>query len=101
MESEKKTKFKFTAEYKVDMALVVCAYASAVFKETTEKIEKDNNPVAKLNKMKNDFMTKFKNKYKEVSDEKQAAIDLCALLRDSIKEEVEVRLENTIVEKLR
>ena len=71
MEPEKKSKFKFTAEYKVDMALVVCAYASAVFKETTEKIKKDNNPVVKLNEMKNDFMIKFKNKYKEVSDEKQ------------------------------
>ena len=65
MEPEKKSKFKFTNEYKVDMALVVCAYASAVFKETTEKIKKDNNPVARLNKMKNDFMIKFKNKYKE------------------------------------
>ena len=99
--TEKKSKFKFTAEYKVDMALVVCAYASAVFKETTERIKKDNDPVARLNKMKNDFMIKFKNKYKEVSDEKQAAIDLCALLRDSIKEKVEERLESTIVEKLR
>ena len=71
MEPEKKSKFKFTTEYKVDMALVVCAYASAVFKETTKKIKKDNNPVVKLNEMKNDFMIKFKNKYKEVSDEKQ------------------------------
>ena len=100
MESEKKSKFKFTAEYKVDMALVVSAYASAVFKETTKKIEKDNNPVSKLNKMKNNFMTKFINKYKEVSDEKQAAIDLCALLRDSIKEAVEASLENKILDKL-
>ena len=71
MKPKNKSKFKFTAEYKVDMSLVICAYASAVFKETTEKIKKYNNPVVKLNKMKNDFMIKFKNKYKEVSDEKQ------------------------------
>ena len=36
-----------------------------------------------------------------MSDEKQAAIDLCALLRDSIKEAVEASLENKIVDKLR
>ena len=97
---EKKSKLKFTPEYKVDMALVVCAYASLIFKETTEKIKKANNPLTKLNKMKNDFKTKFKNKYEEVSNEKQAAIDLCALLRDSIEKAVEASLENKIVDKL-
>ena len=36
-----------------------------------------------------------------MSDEKQAAIDLCALLRNSIKEAVEAKLENKITDKLR
>ena len=45
--TEKKSNFVFTPDYKIDMAILVCVYASDVFKETTQKIKQDNDPVLK------------------------------------------------------
>lgn len=66
MKSEKKNGFVFTSEYKVDMALTMCAHASNVFKQTTKKL-KDNNPIVRLNKIKFVFLNIFKELYKSVN----------------------------------
>ena len=63
VEGSKNTKFTFTPEYKVDLALVVCAYALDVFKQIMRKIKVDNDPMAKLHTLKNTFFTGFKNEY--------------------------------------
>ena len=65
MKSKKKSWFMFKPEYKVDVAIVICACASAVFKQTTRKV-RDNNPVVQLNKVKSVFLNMFKNLYKEI-----------------------------------
>ena len=61
---EVKSNFVFTPEYKVDIGLMVCAYALNVFKETTKKLKQENNPILKLNREKDVFLLKFKNVYK-------------------------------------
>ena len=65
MKSKKKSWFIFKPEYKVDVAILICACASTVFKQTTRKV-RDNNPVVQLNKVKSVFLNMFKNLYKEI-----------------------------------
>ena len=52
MKPEKNSNFIFTLAYKVDLALVVCAYALDVFKQTMRKIKVDNDPMSKKKKKK-------------------------------------------------
>ena len=59
----KNSGFEFKPEYRVDMAITICAYASHVFKQTT-KTHRDNNP---LNKIKIIFLNTFKDLYKTVN----------------------------------
>ena len=66
MKSEKKSGFEFKPEYKVDVAIAMCACASSVFKQTTRKV-RDNNPVIKLNKIKGVFLNMFKDLYKGIN----------------------------------
>ena len=61
MKPKENSNFTFTPEYKVDLALVVCAYALDVFKQIMRKIKVDNDPIAKLHTLKNTFFTTFKN----------------------------------------
>ena len=61
---EIKSNFVFTPEYKVDIGLVVCAYALDVFKEITKKHKQENDPTSVLSREKDFFLTKFKNVYK-------------------------------------
>ena len=58
--------FKFKNEYRVDMAITVCAYASYVFKKSTKE-HRDNNPTFKLNEIKNEFLNMCKDLYKSVN----------------------------------
>ena len=98
---EKKSKCTFTPEFKVDIGIVVCAYASKVFKRTTKKIEKENDPVLKLNEEKEIWLTKFKNKYKDINAGKQAAINLCGLLSKSVKEDVIANLGTKVADTIK
>ena len=66
MRSKKKSGFEFKPEYKVDVAIAMCACASSVFKQTTRKV-RDNNPVIKLNKIKGVFLNMFKELYKDIN----------------------------------
>ena len=62
---ETKSNFVFTPEYKVDIGLVVCAYALDVFKEITKKHRQENDPISwLLNIAKDVILTEFKNVYK-------------------------------------
>ena len=63
MNSKMKREFEFKPEYKVDVAIAICARASDVFKHTTRKF-KDNNPIVKLNEIKYIFLNMFKDLYK-------------------------------------
>ena len=94
---EKKSRFVFTPEYKVDLALVACTSACHVFKQTTKKVKDDNDPIARLNGLKSTFLKNFKDLCNKVSAEKAAANTLCDLLRSSVEEAVKRDLEGKIV----
>ena len=83
---EKKSNFVFTSEYKVDMALSLCVYASNVFKQITQIIREDNDPVLNLNKKKDIYLKNFIQIYRKENDDKRAAINVHGLLISSIKE---------------
>ena len=61
----KNSGFEFKPEYKVDMAITICACASHVFKQTTNK-HRDNNPIFKLNEIKVIFLNMCKDLYKSI-----------------------------------
>ena len=98
---EKKSRFVFTPEYKVDLALVACSCACDVFKQTTKKVKNDNDPIIRLNRLKSTFLKNFKDLYNKVSAEKAAANTLCDLLRSSVEEAVKCYLEGEIVDDIR
>ena len=60
---ETKSSFIFTPEYKVDIGIIVCAYAIDVFKKATKKLEDENDPISRLSRYKNVSLTTFKNAY--------------------------------------
>ena len=96
--NQEKSIFTFTSEYKVDMALAVCAYALDVFKQTTKKIKVDNDPIAKLNGLKDTFLTNFEDEYNRVNNEIKAANGLCNLLSKSLEEAIQAKLKIKIVD---
>ena len=98
---EKHSKFVFTPEYKVDLALVACAYACDVFKQTTKEVKDKNDPMMQLNRLKGTFLNSFKDMYNKVSAEKAAANTLCDLLRSSVEEAVKRDLEGKVVDKIK
>lgn len=97
---QEKRNFTFTPEYKVDMALTVCAYALDVFKQTTRKIEADNDPIKRLDELKGTFLTNFEDEYSRVNNETKAANSLCGLLNTSIEEALLANLETVIVDEI-
>ena len=85
---EKKSNFVFTPDYKIDMAILVCVYASDVFKETTQIIKQDNDPVLIFNKKKDMYLNNFILRYRRENDDKLAAIKIRDLLNNSIRDTV-------------
>ena len=76
--------FSFTSEYKVDIALAVCRYATNQFKCWTSTLKEENDPVLALQQQKPKFLKIFTNKYNKVAAETTAASEFCNSLTDSI-----------------
>lgn len=67
MNSERKSGFDFSLEYRIDMALVICVFMFDVFKQTTRKL-KDGDPIVKLSEIKYVFLNMFKDLCREAGD---------------------------------
>ena len=93
--------FSFTSEYKLDMALVVCGYASKEFKQWTSKLKEQNDPILPLQKQKTKFLTIFTNKYLKVATEIAAANELCNSLIESIVNATVNKLHVSLVSHLK
>ena len=77
---------KFTDEYEVDMALIVCGRAIPVFEEMTDNYRKNNDPQYYVeHEMKPQFQEMFINMYEKAKYEKIAAATLCGVLKNPIK----------------
>ena len=76
--------FKFTQEYKVDVALTVGGYALHQFEEMLTVIRKENDPIEYLKTLEIPFFNTFKSQYSQIAKEKTAADNLCYLLKTPI-----------------
>ena len=102
VEEFKSEDFAFTEDYKVDVALTACGYALRKFENMVEAFKKKNDPVEYLKReMKESLLKVFKDRYKQVAQEKTAACTLCDLLSKSVKKHVIRSLSPKIIEDMR
>ena len=81
---EKNNNFKFTQQYKVDIALTVGGYALLHFEEMMKVINKENDPIEYLKTLKVPISKTFKSQYRQIVREKTAADNLCYHLKKPI-----------------
>ena len=89
----------FTKNFKVDSAILICAYIFCTYKEKTKQL-KDNDPIYYLEGFKTTFLNNFISQYKHESKEESAAGGLCNLLKSPIINELKGHLETEIVDKI-
>ena len=77
-------KFKFTSQYKVDIALYICIYAARQIKTWVKRLKQQNDVLLSLQKQREKFFKIFENKYLNIATEKAAANQLCNSLTDVI-----------------
>ena len=96
------TDFKFTSEYRVDIALTACGHALRKFELMVEMYRKKIDPVEYIEReMRESLLVLFKNQYLQVTQEKAAAATLCDLLSKSLKKQVRSSLSHRIVTDMR
>ena len=81
----KKSSFKFTLEYRVDICIVAAGYAAKEMIKMVNKLRIQNSPIQSLNKLKPIFFRTFESKFSAASNDKTAADNLSQLLSMSIQ----------------
>ena len=84
LNEDRKSGFTYTAEFKVDISLVVCSYAAKMFKMWTNNIKDSTNPTIALRNQESRFYSIFENKCTKVAAELAAANMLANSLTDAI-----------------
>jgi hypothetical protein len=92
--------FKFSPEYKMDLALTACGYALKKFKEMAERYRDENDPVKCLGREKQRYFQDFCDKYSSIAEEAIAARQCCELLETTIQHRIIKSLSVTVVEKM-
>ncbi|CAI8011713.1 Interferon-induced very large GTPase 1 [Geodia barretti] len=92
--------FKFSPEYKMDLALTACGYALKKFKEMAERYRDENDPVKCLGREKERYFQDFCDKYSSIAEEAIAARQCCELLETTIQHRIIKSLSVTVVEKM-
>ena len=92
--------FRFSIEYKMDLALTACGYALNRFVEMAKCYRDENDPVKSLGKEKDQYFQDFKDEYDSVAQEKIAARQWCELLQRAIEERITKSLYLKVVEKM-
>ena len=77
-------KFKFTSQYKADIALHICVNAAKQIKTWVKKLSQQSDTMLSLQQQKQKFFKIFENKCLKIAAEKAAAIQLCSSLADQI-----------------
>jgi len=94
--------FNFKPEYKVDIALAVCGYASVVFEKMAENFRLMNDPVEYLQReMKTPYLRLFKTEYQQTAQEKTAAHNLCDRLFVPINDRLVEKLAKRIAQEVK
>ena len=94
-------KFKFTSQYKVDIALYICVYAARQIKAWINKLKQQSDVVLSLQQQRQIFFKIFENKYLNITTEKAAANQLCNSLTNVIADAVCKKMPLKIVSHLK
>ena len=95
--NNKKANFTFTPEYEVDMSLTVAGYAYKRFVKKLNQLQKENDPIEAMNRLKPVFFRTFETQLSEASNDKTAVHNLCSILRKSIERALIEKLQIEIV----
>ena len=92
--------FRFSSEYRMDMALIACGYAIHKFKEMAERYRSKHNPMMCLEAEKARHFQHFKDYYMKTEQEVIAARHCCEVLEDALERKVIKSLCVTVVDKM-
>ena len=93
--------FKFTSQYKADIALYICVDAAKQIKTWVIKLKQESDPMLSLQQQRDKFLKIFENKYFKIAAEKAAANQLCSSLADSIFDAVNKKMPVKMVSHLK
>jgi len=94
-------KFKFTSQYKVDIAIYICVDAARQIKAWVKRLKEQNDPILLLKEQRQRYFKIFENKCLKITTEKAAANQLRNSLTDAIYNTVKKRLPSKIVSHLK
>ena len=94
-------KFKFTSQYKADIALHVCVDAAKLIKTWVKNLRQQSDIMLSLQQQKQKFFKIFENKCLKIAAEKAAAIQLCSSLVDLIYDAVNKKMPLKMVSHLK
>ena len=83
------------------MGIIICTDCYVVFKRIMKVIKQENDPIEKLNGLKDTFFANFKSQYNRINVEKTAANSLCKYLIQPIKKSLQGKLQAKIVSHLK
>ena len=93
--------FKFTSQYKADIALYICVDAARKIKTWVKKLKRESDIMLSLQQQRDKFFKIFKNKYSNITTEKAAANQICYSLADSIFNAVNKKMHLKMVSHLK
>ena len=85
-------KFKFTSQYKADIALHICVDAARHIIAWTAQLKRQSDTMLSLQQQREKFFKVFENKCLKIAAEKAAAIQLCNSLANLIFDAINKRL---------
>ena len=92
--------FRFTNDYKIELAVTACGYALKKFKEMAVRYRDENDAVNSLRKEKHQYLQDFKDVYQNTAEEIIAARQCCEILRTATEERVIKSLCLKVVQKM-
>ena len=93
--------FKFTSQYKADIALYICVDAARKIKTWVKILKQESDIMLSLQQQRDKFFKIFENKYLKITAEKAAANQLCYSLADSIFNAVNKKMRLKMVSHLK
>ena len=93
--------FKFTSQYKADIALYVCVDAARQIMKWVKNLKQESDPMLSLEQQRDKFFKIFENKYRKISAEKAAANQLSNSLVDPILKAVNKKMHLKMVSHLK
>jgi len=96
-----KTNFLFTHHYQVDMGIKLAGYAYKRFVAKIKQLQKENDPIEAMNRLKPVFFRTFETQFSEASNDQTAVHNICSILRKPIEKALTEKLQIEIVDAMK